>query len=107
MVHVAMHAIVVLHLRRRAVGTIGVRFGAVRHGAGLQSQIQPDGNEQTQGATAKGLLLVSDSGELAQVIVSATISAVSRNRRNQPIGNTTCASSAWITRLQLRTATPC
>ena len=43
------------------------------HCTGLQGQIHPDNHKQTQGAAAPGLLL-SDSGQVTQVLVSTTIS---------------------------------
>ena len=78
MTHAFMHAIVCMRLCGWAMRTIVVLHRLQRHRAGLQCQVQPHSHKQTQGTTGPGLLSLSDVGQQAQVINSATVFAVLR-----------------------------
>jgi hypothetical protein len=97
MVHAAMHATVLKYLRRRTMWAIVVVLDLKRHRTGLQGQIQPDSRKQAQGASAPGLLLLSDPGQVTQVLVSTRISRLSLNPCTEAICKCPCSSSARIT----------
>ena len=78
-VRASMHVMVTLHLGWRAVRAFMVIFDLICHRAGLQRKIQPDSRKQPEGAAAPGSTLFSDSGQVTQVLVPATISALLPN----------------------------
>ena len=61
----------VMFMRGRAVRTVVV--GLQRHRAGLQSEIQPHGREQSEGWMAPGSCSVPALHAASQVVVSVTI----------------------------------
>ena len=85
-VHAIMHAMVFLHLGRRAVRAFVVIFDLICHRAGLQREVQPDSRKQSEGAAAPGSTLISDAGQITQVFVLARISALSPNSSTEAIG---------------------
>jgi len=75
-VHAVMHAMVFLHLGRRAMRAFVVIFDLICHRAGLQREVQPDSRKQSEGAAAPGSTLFSDTGQATQVLVPTWISAL-------------------------------
>lgn len=92
-VHAGMHVAMRMRLSGRTIRTIAAVIDVQSHRTRLQRQVQPHSHEQAQSAAAPGLLL-SDLGEVTQVLVSTTISAISPNRDTQAMGNSTYRSSA-------------
>ena len=77
--HAGMPVVVTVHLGRRTVRTrVIVRVpvgGFHRHGAGRQREVQPDSDEQPEGALAPGSLLPAVS-RMTQLVDSNTVSAI-------------------------------
>lgn len=96
MTHAFMHAAVFMHLRGWAVRAIVVLHRLQRHRAGLQRQVQPHSHKQAQGTTRPGLLLLSEVGQQAQIIVSTMIFAVLRNHCSEAIAISTYSSRARV-----------